>query len=78
MSHQPRPRRTVVVARSDSAGTVYVVSVSGPRCMTWGVNLSCKRVAEDTQLYQIITIDGDELRYVARTAIGRTVRRILP
>jgi 3-phytase len=30
-----------------------------------------QRVAEDTQLYQIITIDGDELRYVARTAIGR-------
>jgi hypothetical protein len=29
-----------------------------------------KRVAEDTQLYQIITIDGGELRYEARTARG--------
>jgi hypothetical protein len=31
-----------------------------------------RRVAEDTQLYQIITVDGDELRYEARTAIGET------
>ena len=29
-----------------------------------------QRSAEDTQLYQIITIDGDRLRYEARTAVG--------
>ena len=29
-----------------------------------------RRAAEDTQLYQIITVDGDELRYEARTATG--------
>ena len=29
------------------------------------------RFAEDTQLYQIITVDGDELRYEARTATNR-------
>ena len=29
-----------------------------------------KRIAEDTQLYQIIHIDGDRLKYEARTAIG--------
>jgi hypothetical protein len=28
------------------------------------------RVAEDTQLYQIIHIDGGRLRYEARTAVG--------
>ena len=28
------------------------------------------RVAADTQLYQIIRIDGDALRYEARTAVG--------
>ena len=30
-----------------------------------------QRVAEDTQLFQIITIDGNELRYQARTATGQ-------
>jgi hypothetical protein len=29
-----------------------------------------QRAAEDTQLYQIITINSDRLRYEARTAIG--------
>jgi hypothetical protein len=30
-----------------------------------------KRAAEDTQLYQIIHVDGDQLHYEARTATGR-------
>jgi 3',5'-cyclic AMP phosphodiesterase CpdA len=51
-------------------GTVYVVSVSGPKMYAatakWAV-----RSAEDTQLFQVITIDGDELRYEARTATNR-------
>ena len=29
-----------------------------------------RRAAENTQLYQIITVDGDELRFEARTATG--------
>ena len=29
-----------------------------------------RRSAEDVQLYQIIAIDGDVLRYEARTALG--------
>ena len=29
-----------------------------------------RRAAENTQLYQIISIDGDTLRYEARTATG--------
>ena len=29
-----------------------------------------RRAAENTQLYQIISIDGDTLRYEARTAAG--------
>ena len=57
--------------RDVESGTVYVVSVSGPKMykaasMGWAV-----RTAEDTQLFQVITIDGDELRYVARTATNR-------
>lgn len=57
-------------ARSD-AGTVYVVSVSGPKMYDLGRKEFMARVAEDTQLYQIIHIDGDELRYEARTAVGK-------
>ncbi|WDQ15211.1 phytase [Rhodopirellula sp. P2] len=58
-------------AQSEIAGTVYVVSVSGPKMYELGREPYMERVAEDTQLYQIITVDGDELRYVARTAVGR-------
>ena len=29
-----------------------------------------KRGAEDTQLFQVIEVDGDEIRYEARTARG--------
>lgn len=51
-------------------GTVYVVSVSGPK-MYDVTNDFAIRSAEDTQLYQIIDVDGDEIRYQARTATGR-------
>jgi 3',5'-cyclic AMP phosphodiesterase CpdA len=53
------------------AGTLYVVSVSGPKMYTLDREPFMRRGAEYTQLYQIITIDGDELRYEARTATGR-------
>jgi hypothetical protein len=52
------------------AGTVYVVSVSGPKMYNLNHKPFMKRSAEDTQLYQIIHVDGDTLRYEARTAIG--------
>lgn len=61
---------TGVNVRSRPAGTVYVVSVSGPKMYDVGRRPYMRRVAEDTQLYQIITVDGNELRYEARTAIG--------
>ena len=54
----------------DEGGTVYVVSVSGPKQYVADPRPVMRRVAENTQLYQIITVDGDELRYEARTAIG--------
>lgn len=56
-----------------AAGTVYVVSVSGPKMYDLGTPLRTefRRVAEDVQLFQVITIDGDELRYIARTATGQ-------
>lgn len=55
----------------DQTGTVYVVSVSGPKMYSLQKHLFMKRQAERTQLYQIIEINGDELHYEARTAIGQ-------
>jgi 3',5'-cyclic AMP phosphodiesterase CpdA len=52
-------------------GTVYVVSVSGPKMYGVGDADWAVRFAEDTQLFQIIHVDGDELRYEARTATTR-------
>lgn len=54
-----------------STGTVYVVSVSGPKMYALQPSNVMKRVAEDTQLYQIIHIDGEQLSYEARTATGK-------
>ena len=64
---------TTGVKGRNAAGTVYVVSVSGPKMYDLGTPLRTefRRVAEDVQLFQIITIDGDELHYVARTATGQ-------
>ncbi len=51
-------------------GTVYVVSVSGPKMYVLDDEPWWDRAAENTQLYQIISIDGGTLRYEARTAVG--------
>jgi 3',5'-cyclic AMP phosphodiesterase CpdA len=56
--------------RDDEGGTIYVVSVSGPKMYELGREEWMRRAAEDTQLYQIIRIDGDTLKYEARTAVG--------
>jgi acid phosphatase type 7 len=53
-----------------STGTVYVVSVSGPKMYSLQKSNIMRRIAEDTQLYQVITIDGDQLKFEARTALG--------
>jgi 3',5'-cyclic AMP phosphodiesterase CpdA len=54
----------------DPEGTIYVVSVSGPKMYNLARAPWMQRVAEDTQLYQVIAIDGDTLTYEARTATG--------
>lgn len=51
-------------------GTVYVVSVSGPKMYGLQRHPFMTRQAEDTQLYQIIHIDGERLHYEAFTATG--------
>jgi hypothetical protein len=54
-----------------AVGTVHVVSVSGPKMYDLRSDSWAVRTAEDTQLFQVVTVDGDELRYEARTATGR-------
>lgn len=58
--------------RSEPTGTVYVVSVSGPKMYEIDTNphVAMRRVAESTQLYQVISIDGPTLHYESRTATG--------
>ena len=52
-------------------GTVFVVSVSGPKMYPIEDTTWARVMAVDTQLFQVIVIDGDELRYEARTATNR-------
>ncbi len=54
-----------------SIGTVYVVSVSGPKMYDLTSDAWAVRAAEDTQLFQIITVSGQILRFEARTATNR-------
>ncbi len=54
----------------DERGTVYVVSVSGPKMYKLDEEKWMAASAQDKQLYQLITIDGDSLHYEARTANG--------
>jgi 3',5'-cyclic AMP phosphodiesterase CpdA len=58
-------------AQTGDSGTVYVVSVSGPKMYDLEREDWMQRAAEDTQLYQVISIDGPVLIYQARTATGK-------
>lgn len=60
-----------VSTRDNETGTVYVVSVSGPKMYNLEREAWMQRAAEDTQLYQIISVNGDKLKYEARTATGK-------
>lgn len=57
--------------------TVFVNSVSGPKMYessseVWEKNgAEVDKAVENTQLYQLISVDGDVLRYDARTATGK-------
>jgi hypothetical protein len=63
-------------ARDAETGTVYVVSVSGRKMYEFkkelwdSYDVTLDRRAENTQLFQVIRIDGDTLRYRAHTATG--------
>lgn len=57
--------------RDGEAGPMYVVSVSGPKMYRIDAGAEwMDRLAEDTQLYQIIHVEHDKLRFEARTVTG--------
>jgi len=56
--------------KDKSSGTMYVVSVSGPKQYDVSDDPWMDRRAGNTQLFQIITIEGDKLQYGAYTATG--------
>jgi len=51
-------------------GPIYVVSVSGPKMYTIGLQDWMDRAGSNTQLYQIISVDGNKLTYKAYTVAG--------
>jgi len=57
-------------AYDPAIGTVYVVSVSGPKMYEITKGDFARRVAEDTQLYQVIQVDDAALNFRAYTATG--------
>ena len=59
-----------VTVRDSTKGTVYVVSVSGPKQYKLREDPWMTRGAENTQLYQVISVSGNTLRYRAKTAVG--------
>ena len=50
--------------------TVYVTSVSGSKMYELDRKPWMKRAAENTQLYQVVSVDGDRLSFETRTATG--------
>ncbi|MEM9859709.1 MAG: metallophosphoesterase family protein [Bacteroidota bacterium] len=51
-------------------GPIYVVSVSGPKMYDIGLEDWMQRAASNTQLYQLIKIEDNKLRYEAYTVTG--------
>lgn len=56
--------------KEKSSGTMYVVSVSGPKMYDVSDDPWMDRRAGNTQLFQIIEIEGNKLSYGAYTATG--------
>lgn len=60
-----------VSLKDSTGGTMYVVSVSGPKMYKIHDDRWMDRAAENTQLFQVITIDNDTLSYKAITVTGQ-------
>jgi hypothetical protein len=60
-----------VTGKDDVSGTMYVVSVSGPKMYSLTLDRWMDRAASQTQLYQIIKINGNTLSYEAYMPTGK-------
>ncbi|PCE66236.1 purple acid phosphatase family protein [Sediminicola luteus] len=58
------------MTKVDDIGTIYTVSVSGPKMYESKDQKWMDRRGEFTQLFQIITVNGDKISYEAYTPIG--------
>lgn len=78
------PKRTTSKSNKNNINTVYITSVSGPKQYQLdkeqmeaykedGYRLD--NSAEQTQFYQVITVEGNTLTYVAYTALGEEYDR---
>jgi hypothetical protein len=61
------------VGLANPGGTVYAVSVSGPKMyeISTSTQQLMERRAEDTQFYQVISVENDKLEYESYTAGGQ-------
>jgi hypothetical protein len=80
------PVRSLDQQNSDDLRTVYVTSVSGPKQYSLDTEqmkdyrkdgYKLDNAAEQTQFFQVITIDNNTLEYVAYTALGEEYDRAL-
>jgi 3',5'-cyclic AMP phosphodiesterase CpdA len=55
---------------NQESGTMYIISVSGPKMYKQGSNRWMDRAAENTQLFQVISITNNTLHYEALTVTG--------
>ncbi|MBV6647267.1 MAG: fibronectin type III domain-containing protein [Cyclobacteriaceae bacterium] len=78
------PVRTTDSENTDKLGTVYVTSVSGPKQYDLDTEqlksyadqgYQLDHSAEQTQFFQVITVENDKLTYVAYTALGEEYDR---
>ena len=67
-----RNEPTGVTAMNEETGTVYLVSVSGPKMYRVGdeAKATMQKTGERKQLYQIISVDGDHMKYEAFLVTG--------
>jgi 3',5'-cyclic AMP phosphodiesterase CpdA len=74
----PKTKNSLTGVNTRNGATVYVVSVSGGKMYNLSEGLwngyadaQLDRIAENTQLFQVINIDGSKLKYEAYTATGQ-------
>ena len=64
------PKNVAEGVRQKSSNTVYVVSVSGPKMYPLQEKWDVSRAASGAQLFQVIRVAPEEIRYEARLASG--------